>query len=63
MPCSSPAAAERNEWGNGPRRVTQAEIRETFAEGWTVESIEDASFDTNVADWSIHAWLASITRT
>jgi cyclopropane fatty-acyl-phospholipid synthase-like methyltransferase len=55
--------SERNEWGYGPRRVTQAEIRETFAEGWTVESIEDAPFETNVADWSIHAWLASITRT
>jgi cyclopropane fatty-acyl-phospholipid synthase-like methyltransferase len=42
--------SERNEWGYGPRRVTQAEIRETFAEGWTVDSIEDASFETNVAD-------------
>lgn len=54
--------SERNEWGYGPRRVTQAEIRETFAEGWTVDSIKDASFETNVADWSIHAWLARITR-
>jgi cyclopropane fatty-acyl-phospholipid synthase-like methyltransferase len=54
--------SERNEWGYGPRRVTRAEIRETFAEGWTVVSIEDASFETNVADWSIHAWLARITR-
>lgn len=54
--------SERNEWGYGPRRVTRAEIRGTFAEGWTVDSIEDASFETNVADWSIHAWLARITR-
>jgi cyclopropane fatty-acyl-phospholipid synthase-like methyltransferase len=54
--------SERNEWGYGPRRVTQAEIRETFTEGWTVDSIEDAAFETNEPGWSIHAWLARITR-
>jgi cyclopropane fatty-acyl-phospholipid synthase-like methyltransferase len=54
--------SERNEWGYGPRRVTQAEIHESFAQGWIVESIEDDSFETNVAQWSIHAWLARITR-
>jgi hypothetical protein len=54
--------SERNEWGYGPRRVTKAEIRETFTEGWTVDSIEDAAFQTNVPDWAIHAWLARITR-
>ena len=54
--------SERNEWGYGPRRVTQAEIHETFAEGWTVDSIEDAAFETNEPGWSIHAWLARITR-
>jgi cyclopropane fatty-acyl-phospholipid synthase-like methyltransferase len=54
--------SERNEWGYGPRRVTQAEIRETFAEGWTVDSIEDAAFETNEPGWKIHAWLARITR-
>jgi cyclopropane fatty-acyl-phospholipid synthase-like methyltransferase len=54
--------SERNEWGYWPRRVTQAEIRETFAEGWTVDSIEDAAFETNEPGWKIHAWLARITR-
>jgi cyclopropane fatty-acyl-phospholipid synthase-like methyltransferase len=52
--------SERNESGYGPRRVTQAEIRETFAQGWTVDSIEEATFETIVAGWSIHAWLARI---
>jgi ubiquinone/menaquinone biosynthesis C-methylase UbiE len=33
----------------GPRRVTQRELRETFADGWQVES-------------EVEAWLASITR-
>ena len=54
--------SERNEWGYGPRRVTQAEIRETFADGWSVDSIEDDAFETNEPGWSIHAWLARITR-
>jgi cyclopropane fatty-acyl-phospholipid synthase-like methyltransferase len=54
--------SERNEWGYGPRRVTQEEIRGTFADGWTVDSIEDAAFEANVPRWSIHAWLAGITR-
>jgi cyclopropane fatty-acyl-phospholipid synthase-like methyltransferase len=55
--------SERNEWGYGPRRVTQEEIRGTFADCWTVDSIEGESFETNVPGWSIHAWLAHITRT
>lgn len=54
--------SERNEWGYGPRRVTQAEIHETFTGGWTVDSIEDAAFETNEPGWSIHAWLARITH-
>lgn len=54
--------SERNEWGYGPRRVTQAEIHETFAAGWSVDSIEDAAFETNEPGWSIHAWLARISR-
>lgn len=54
---------ERNEWGYGPRRVTQAEIRETFADGWSVESIDADAFETNEPGWVIHAWLARFTRT
>ncbi len=54
--------SEQNEWGYGPRRVTQDEILETFAEGWSVESITEEAFETNVPDWRVHAWLARITR-
>ena len=55
--------SERNEWGYGPRRVTQAEIHESFAEGWTVESIEDDAFETNVATGrSTPGWPASPVR-
>jgi len=48
----------------GPRRVTQAELREAFDDGWTVERIEAARFDVRegFADQP-HAWLARVVRT
>ena len=48
----------------GPRRVSQAELREAFADGWTVESIEPVQFHTvNLATSGAEAWLARISRT
>jgi len=44
----------------GPRRVTQAEIRSAFSDGWHVNYIQPSAFETNVGD--AHAWLASISR-
>jgi cyclopropane fatty-acyl-phospholipid synthase-like methyltransferase len=47
----------------GPRRVSKAELREAFADGWSVERIEPAHFD--VREWVMerpHAWLARIVR-
>ena len=48
----------------GPRRVTQAELRIAFSDGWEVERIEPARFDVReeFADQP-HAWLARIIRT
>ena len=46
------------EWG--PRRVTQAEIRSVFSDGWRVNYIQPSAFETNVGQ--AHAWLASISR-
>ena len=48
----------------GPRRVTQAELREAFADGWSVERITPERFDVRegFADQP-HAWLARIVRT
>jgi cyclopropane fatty-acyl-phospholipid synthase-like methyltransferase len=55
--------SERQPGTNGPRRVTQRELRETFADGWRLERIDAAHFETNL-DGSPHveAWLASISR-
>lgn len=50
------------EWG--PRRVTEAELRASFADGWSVERIEPATFEINPlpeAD-SVDAWLAVFRR-
>ena len=48
----------------GPRRVTQAELRATFADGWLVERIEAERFEV-LDDFPAprpHAWLARIVR-
>jgi cyclopropane fatty-acyl-phospholipid synthase-like methyltransferase len=47
----------------GPRRVTQAEIRQSFARGWRVDSIEPVTLEANAPLDGIAAWLARITRT
>jgi cyclopropane fatty-acyl-phospholipid synthase-like methyltransferase len=47
----------------GPRRITQHEIRSTFRNGWTIESIREAKFETTMHEGGAWAWLASITRT
>lgn len=49
---------------DGPRRVTQAEIRHTFARDWIVDKIEADVFSVNV-HWrglQPNAWLARIIR-
>jgi SAM-dependent methyltransferase len=45
-------------WG-GPRRVTGAELRATFADGWKVRAIRPARFETTQPEITGHAWLAS----
>jgi SAM-dependent methyltransferase len=46
----------------GPRRVSQDEIRSSFADGWQIESIEPATIDITVGAGGVLAWLAAITR-
>ena len=46
----------------GPRRVTQAEIRTTFAAGWTVDSIVAERFAAQLPRGGAEAWLALLTR-
>lgn len=46
----------------GPRRVSQDEIRSSFADGWRIESIEPATFETTFSMAAIVGWLARIVR-
>ena len=46
----------------GPRRVSQADLRAAFADGWSIESIEPATFDVNPPIGPAKAWLARIVR-
>ncbi len=50
---------EPGSWG--PRRVTRAEIQESFRRGWLINYIREAKFDTNLGSKKCNAWLCSIT--
>ena len=55
--------SERTPGPGGPRRVTQAELRAAFADGWQVERIEATRFAViGAAGDTPHAWLARIVR-
>ena len=47
---------------SGPRRVSKAEIRQSFKTGWRVASIQPATFDTNMPGDTVKAWLSEIIR-
>jgi cyclopropane fatty-acyl-phospholipid synthase-like methyltransferase len=46
----------------GPRRVSEAELRAAFVDGWSITSIEPAMFAVTVDDNGAQAWLATIER-
>jgi cyclopropane fatty-acyl-phospholipid synthase-like methyltransferase len=59
--------SEREPGTEGPRRVTQQEIRDAFRDGWEVQSIRETKFATRpdgpqFSPGGPHAWLATITR-
>jgi len=47
---------------NGPRRVTQQEIRAAFEDGWRINWIRAAVFEGRRQPGGYLAWLSSITR-
>ncbi len=44
------------------RRISQEEIQSTFHDGWRINYIREAIYETNLHVGGMHAWLASITR-
>jgi SAM-dependent methyltransferase len=47
----------------GPRRVKRAELESSFADGWTVESIEETTMSVLLAPDGVPAWRAVFLRT
>jgi cyclopropane fatty-acyl-phospholipid synthase-like methyltransferase len=47
--------------GYGPRRVTQADIRDAFAGGGGIDRIRPAAFESRIREGA-RAWLSSIVR-
>jgi SAM-dependent methyltransferase len=61
--------SDREPPGEGPRRVTQSEIRSAFRDRWTVQEIRASAFETltypggpTFSPGGPQAWLASIVR-
>jgi cyclopropane fatty-acyl-phospholipid synthase-like methyltransferase len=53
----------------GPRRVSRPELYDTFADGWTIESVQPARFDLNpeftqvkFSEGGPKAWFAVVRR-
>jgi 2-polyprenyl-3-methyl-5-hydroxy-6-metoxy-1,4-benzoquinol methylase len=46
----------------GPRRVSEAELRAAFVDGWSIRAIEPAMFAVTIDDNGAQAWLATIER-
>jgi SAM-dependent methyltransferase len=48
--------------GWGPRRITEAEIRAAFAEGWEVRRIQPAELFVTIRPEPVRSWFASLSR-
>jgi 2-polyprenyl-3-methyl-5-hydroxy-6-metoxy-1,4-benzoquinol methylase len=54
--------SELEPWGYGPRRITQAEIKNSFQSGWHINYIKPATFDSWLRSNGPRAWLSSISK-
>jgi len=48
--------------GYGPRRISQQEIRDTFSDGWRINEIRAAAFESNTRPEGSRAWLSSLMK-
>ena len=55
--------SDRQPPGYGPRRISQDEIRASFADGWRVDAIDLVTMDVTIDPEGVRAWRAAITRT
>jgi cyclopropane fatty-acyl-phospholipid synthase-like methyltransferase len=52
--------SERETREGGPRRVTERELRESFAHGWGFEELRPARFEALIYPDGVRAWLAIV---
>ena len=48
--------------GYGPRRITKREIQDSFRDGWTINYIRPAIFESRTRAEGPRAWLSSISK-
>ena len=48
--------------GYGPRRISEREIRESFRDGWSINYIRPAVFESRTRAEGPRAWLSSISK-
>jgi cyclopropane fatty-acyl-phospholipid synthase-like methyltransferase len=46
----------------GPRRITEREIQDSFSDGWSVNYIRPAIFESRFREKGSRAWLSSISK-
>jgi cyclopropane fatty-acyl-phospholipid synthase-like methyltransferase len=56
------AFSELEPAGYGPRRITKKEIQTAFTDGWRINEIRAAVFESHTRSEGSQAWLSSITR-
>jgi hypothetical protein len=54
--------SDRQPGRDGPRRISQAEIRDSFADGWIIDGIDEVLLETRRHGTTVIAWLADIRR-
>jgi cyclopropane fatty-acyl-phospholipid synthase-like methyltransferase len=48
--------------GFGPRRVTKKEIQDSFRDGWSINYLHPATFESRTRAEGPRAWISSITK-
>ena len=48
--------------GYGPRRITKQEIQDSFRDGWSINYIRPAVFESRTREKGPQAWFSSITK-
>ena len=54
--------SDRELFGYGPRRISEREIRDSFRDGWAINYIRAATFESRTRPEGPHAWLSSISK-